>query len=99
MRMSAAEAQLGAVSAVCTSGGLAHHGWWHGSVGAIRPDGGIDALQERQAGRLGPVLRTICQNLLLQIGAVAPAGLVLGFCHVSTHLFWWTPSLSLTPPL
>ena len=42
-------------------------------------------------------LGALSEDLLLELGAVPPAGLLLGFIH-GVHLFaWWTPSLPLRP--
>ena len=48
-------------------------------------DVGVDAVRERHAGHRCTGLGALGQDLLLELGAVAPTGLVLGFGH-GVHL-------------
>lgn len=59
-----------------------------GGMGQSAPfvhDVGVDAVRERHAGHRCTGLGALGQDLLLEIGAVAPTGLVLGFGH-GVHL-------------
>ena len=58
-------------------------------------DVGVDAVRQGNAGHRCTRLGALSNDLLLELGAVPPAGLLLGFIH-GVHLNrWWTPSLPL----
>ena len=58
-------------------------------------DVGVDAVRQGNAGHRSTRLGAPSNDLLLELDAVPPAGLLLGFIH-GVHLNrWWTPSLPL----